>query len=275
MPKKNIVCFDTETTGLSKQFDWIIQLSGVKFDRETYEVLGTFNQYIIPRGEWHISADATKVHGITEEFIKTNGRSLKEVGPEFLKFIEGCDLMGYNSNNYDVLMAYKDFTDSGILFPVEGIQFYDVLGMERKIHPNNLGAVFERYMGKTMEQAGYKAHDSLGDCMATLDIFKCQIDLLDNDWETINEWQENQLLTPDGTVRNVAKQGEPTLIVFNQGKYRDRDVYDVTNDDPGYMKWACENMFSGYTVKLCREYYQRKKASETAKKSSAKTKSKK
>lgn len=272
---KPIVIFDTETTGISKQFDWIIQLSGVKFDRETFEVIGKFNEYIIPRGEWHIHPDATEVHGLTEDFIKVNGRLLKEVGPEFLKFAEGCDFMGYNSNNFDVLMAYKDFTDSGIPFPVEGIQFYDVLGMERKIHPNTLGAVFERYAGKTMEQAGYQAHDSLGDCMATLDVFKHQMDLLDGDWETINGWQENQLLTPDGTVRNAAKQDEPMCIVFNQGKYRDRDVYDVANEDPGYMKWACEKMFSGYTVMLCRKYYAQKKAAETGKKSSTKTKTKK
>lgn len=270
--KKFLCITDIESTGLSKQFDWIIQLSAIKFDRETFEILDKFNAYIIPRGEWHINADATEVHGLTEEFIRANGRSLKEVGPEYLAFIKDCDIMGYNSNQFDVLMIYKDFTDSGLAFPIEGIQFYDVLGMERKIHPNNLGAVFERYMGKTMEQAGYKAHDSLGDCMATLDVFKCQIDLLDNDWETINEWPENQLLTPDGTVRNVANQGEPMLIVFNQGKYRDRDVYDVANEDPGYMKWACEKMFSGYTVMLCRKYYAQKKESEKLKKSSTKTK---
>lgn len=272
---KPIVIFDTETTGISKQFDWIIQLSGVKFDRETYKVLGTFNRYIIPRGEWHIHPDATEVHGLTEDFIKATGQPLKVVGPDFLKFVKDCDMMGYNSNQFDVLMAYKDFTDSGLEFPVDGVQFYDVLGMERKIHPNNLGAVFERYTGKTMEQAGYQAHDSLGDCMATLDVFKHQMDLLDNDWDTINEWQENQLLTPDGTVRNAAKQGEPMLIVFNQGKYRDRDVYDVANEDPGYMKWACEKMFSGYTVLLCRRYYAQKKAAEKLKNSSTKPKTKK
>lgn len=259
---KPIAIVDVETTGLSKQYDWIIQLSAVKFDRDTFEVLEQFNEFIIPRGDWKIHPDATAVHGITEDFIRTNGKPLKEAGARFLKFIEGCDIMGYNSNSYDILMIYKDLNDSGLLLPIDGIQFYDVLGMERRIHPNDLGSVFARYMGKTMEQAGYAAHDSRGDCMATLDVFKCQMDLLGNDWETINEWQENQLLTPDGTVRNAAKQGEPVRIVFNQGKYRDRDVYDVANEDPNYMKWACDKMFSGYTARLCREYYKKKKAAE-------------
>lgn len=268
---KPIVIVDVETTGLSKQYDWIIQLSAVKFDRETFEMLAQYNTYVLPRGEWHIHPDATAVHGLTEEFIKASGRPLKEVGPIFLDFIKDCDIMGYNSNSYDILMIYKDLNDSGMILPIEGVQFYDVLGMERKIHPNDLGSVFARYTGKTMEQVGYPAHNSLGDCMATLDVFKAQMELLDNDWETINEWQENQLLTPDGTVRNAAKQGDPMRIVFNQGKYRDRDVYDVANEDPNYMKWACDKMFSGYTARLCREYYKKKKAAE---KSADKAKSK-
>lgn len=271
MPKSTsrpVVIFDTETTGLSKQYDWIIQLSAVKFDRETFEILGTFNKYVIPRGSWHIHPDATEVHGLTEDFIKSNGESLKKVGTEFIEFSKDCDIMGYNSNSYDVLMAYKDFKDSGLEFPIDGVQFYDVLAMERKIHPNNLGAVFSRYIGKTMEQAGYKAHDSLGDCKATLDVFRCQMELLGNDWELINSWQENQLLTPDGTVRNAAQQHEPMRIVFCQGKYRDRDVYEVMKEDLNYMQWAAKNMFSSYTLKLVRKYCSDKQKTEKSQKKS-------
>lgn len=261
--KKSYICItDIETTGLSAQFDWIIQLSAVKFDRETFKIVDKFNRYVIPRGDWHIHPDATAVHGLTEEFIKSNGKSLKKIGPEYLDFIDGCDIMGYNSNQFDILRIYKDFTDSGLNFPIDGVQFYDVLGMERKIHPNDLGSVFGRYTGKTMEQAGLSAHDSLSDCMATLEVFKCQMELLDNDWDTINEWRENQLLTPDGTVRNVSPHGQQPLIVFNQGKYKDRDVYEVMKDDPGYMKWAAKNMFTSYTLNFVRKYCSERKRAD-------------
>lgn len=249
---KPIVLFDTETTGLSKQYDWIIQLSAVKFDRHTFEVLGKFNEYIKPAGKYDISKDAEAVHGLSKEFIEANGKSLKKVGPAFLDFASGCDIMGYNSNQFDVLMAFKDFKYSGLNFPVEGIKFYDVLAMERKIHPMNLGAVYERYTGRTMEDAGLKAHDSMSDCMGSLEVFKHQMEFLD--YETIDQWQENQLLTPDGTVRNASKQDEPMVIVFCQGKYRDRDVYEVMKEDAGYMKWAASNMFSSYTLNLVRKY---------------------
>lgn len=272
---KPIVLLDCETTGLSAQFDWIIQLSAVKFDRDTFEVLGKYNYYIKPLGKYEIHPDAEAVHGLSKDFIESNGRTLKQVGPEFLDFIAGCDIMGYNSNQFDILRIYKDFTHAGLNFPVEGIKFYDVLAMERKIHPMNLGSVFERYKGQTMEQFGLKAHDSMSDVLATLEVFKSQMEFLD--YETINEWQENQLLTPDGTVRNAAKQDEPVLIVFNQGKYRDRDVYDVMKEDVGYMKWAAKNLFSGYTLKLVRNYCVAKQNAEeeSSKKSSSKSKPRK
>lgn len=267
---KPIVLFDCETTGLSKQYDWIIQLSAVKFDRDTFKIMAEFNRYVKPAGKWEIHPDAKAVHGISQAFIEANGESMKVVGQDFLDFAVGCDMMGYNSNNYDVLMAFKDFRYSGLNFPVEGIKFYDVLAMERKIHPMNLGSVFERYMGRTMEQAGYKAHDSMSDVLTTLDVFKSQMEFLD--YKTIDAWPENMLFTPDGTVRNASKPDEPMLVVFCQGKYRDRDVYDVMKQDPGYMKWAAQNLFSSYTLKLVRNYCLEK---QNAEKSTSKAKTKK
>lgn len=260
--KRPIALLDVETTGLSAQYDWVIQLSAVKFDRDTFKPMGEFNRYVKPAGKWEIHPDAEATHGITKEFIETNGESMKIVGQDFLDFIDGCDIMGYNSNNFDILRIFKDFRYSGLNFPVEGIKFYDVLAMERKIHPMNLGSVFERYMGCTMEQYGLKAHDSLSDVKATLKVFENQMEFLD--YETIDEWQENQLLTPDGTVRNAAKQDEPMLIVFNQGKHRDRDVYEVMKEDVGYMKWAAKNLFSSYTLKLVREYCMAKQTTENS-----------
>lgn len=251
---------DVETSGLSSQFDWIIQLSAIKFDTKTFEIVDVFNEYIKPAGEYNISPDAEAVHGISKEFIEKNGKLLKNVGPRFLKMVDGGDIMGYNSNQFDILRIYKDFTHAGLNFPIEGVKFYDVLAMERKIHPMNLGAVFERYTGQTMEQYGLDAHNSLSDVKATLEVFKHQMEFLD--YETIDTWIENDLLTPDGTVRRASRQDEPLLIVFSQGKYRDKDVYEVMKMDAGYMKWAAEKMFSSYTLKVLRQYCKEKQISE-------------
>ena len=65
-----IACIDTETTGLNKNTDRIIQLSCKVFDSETGERLDSLNEYILPSGMWKINPDAQAVHNISEEFIK-------------------------------------------------------------------------------------------------------------------------------------------------------------------------------------------------------------
>lgn len=256
--KKHTVIYDIETTGLSPQHDWIVQLSALKFDKETFEVVGKWNHYINPSGNWEMTPAAQEVHGLSKEFIEKNGKSLKVVGPSFLDFIDGCDLMTFNGNSFDVVFAYKDFAFNGLNFPIADIMHYDVRLIELKLHPNNLGAVFERYTGKTMEQAGLNAHDSMSDVMATFEVFKHQMEYLD--YETIDEWDENKVFTPDRTVRNAGDGRE--YIVFNQGKYKDMDVYEVMKKDPGYLKWAADKMFSSYTLKIVREYCKKMMAAE-------------
>ena len=64
-----IVCFDTETTGLSTQKDHIIQFSLVKIDTHSWEVLGTRDWYILPEGEFTIPAEAEAVHHISKAYL--------------------------------------------------------------------------------------------------------------------------------------------------------------------------------------------------------------
>ena len=47
---KNIVAFDIETTGVDKTRDHIIQISMIKFNPETYEVIDTYDSYVRPIG---------------------------------------------------------------------------------------------------------------------------------------------------------------------------------------------------------------------------------
>ena len=257
--KEFICCVDVETTGLSKQFDWIIQLSAVKFRKSDFKIVDEFDTYIKPAGNYEISPAATEVNGLTKEFIEKTGKLLKDVGPDFLKFMDGCDLCGFNSNGFDMEFLQKDFAHSGIPFPFEGLIHYDVKWMQTRLQGNRLVDLFARYTGKTMEEAGLKAHDSLSDVKATVKVMECQFDTFDLKWEDVDTWQENNIFVPDGTVRKANKDDEPERVVFCQGKYKDQDVYTVMLMDPNYMKWAAEKLFSGYTLKVVRDYCMRQK----------------
>ena len=265
MSFNKIVCTDVETTGLNPQNDFIIQLSAKVIDKETFKVLDEFNEYIIPQHAYEISPDAEKVHGISKEFLEENGNTLREVAPRFLKMIEGCDYLTYNGNNFDVRFLANDFALAGFEFPIEGRKFYDAFSMECRILPRDLAATFQRYMHRTMEDAGLKAHDSMSDVNATICVFHEQMKSRGLTFEEIDEWNENNMLSPDGSVRDAAKPGEPRMIVFRVGKYKDEDVYAVMKKDAGYMKWASEKMFSPYTLKMVRAYCKEKMNAEKTK----------
>lgn len=256
--RPTLVILDVETSGLSRQMDWILQLAAIKVDKKTFQVLDQFNEYINPEVPYEISPAALETHGLTKEFISRQGKSLRQVGPAFLKFIEGSDIGGFNSNGFDIEFIYKDLSSVGLQLPVEGITFYDVRWMQAHLVPNTLEALYGRYVGRTMEEAGLGAHNAASDVEATRAVMEKQFEQFGLQWEEIDGWSENQLLVPDGTVRRANKDGEPERVVFSQGKYRDKDVYSVLQEDPGYLRWCRDKMFSAYTLQVVRDYCRRK-----------------
>ena len=74
-----LVCFDTETTGLDVQKEHIIQLSLVKFDTDTWQILGQRDWYLLPEGEFTIAPEAEAVHHISKAYLMEHGVSLRSL----------------------------------------------------------------------------------------------------------------------------------------------------------------------------------------------------
>jgi hypothetical protein len=98
------------------------------------------------------------------------------------------------------------------------------------------------------------AHDAASDVLATIDIFREQLRTQGVTLNDISNWNENKLLSPDGSIRDAAAPGEPRRIVFTIGKYKDSEFYKVCKEDPSYIRWWADNVASNYTRKVCREY---------------------
>lgn len=257
MKENNLIVFDLETTGLSKQTDRTVQLAAVKIDRN-FKILDKFKSYIIPSGQWTMTPGAEVVHGLTREFIEENGKPLAEVAPDFLKFIEGCDYVTFNGNNFDVQILWLDFAREDLELPFEGRKFYDVCGMERVLNPNNLRACFERYTGQTMDAAGLEAHDALSDVLATVAVMRGQFEKYDLNWDKIDDWKENELLTPEGSIRD-ADGVDGRILLFAFGKYKEKDVYEIMKSDPDYCRWWSQNVATPYTRNIVRKYVTERK----------------
>lgn len=248
-----IVAFDTETTGISQSDDYIIQLSAIKFEKDTFEEVKSLDYYIRPSCEYTISPGAFNAHGLTKEFIEENGIPLVSIADEFLEMLTDSDVLTYNGNRFDVNMIYKDMLAIGKEFPIEGKIFYDSYGMEVKLNPRNLSNIYYKYTGCCLEDA----HNSLADVKATIEVFKHQLKSIDEK-EDVDYWVENQLDSPEGSIRyvNIGSTGSDNdRIVFNMGKYKDQDFMLVCKNDPKYIAWFKDKVASPYTWRKLSQYY--------------------
>ena len=248
---KFILAWDVETTGLNPKEDFIIQLAAVRFDKETNTFMDGKKWYIKPAHVYTISPKAEEVHGLSKEFIEANGAHFKDVAPEFFAMMEDADLLTYNGNSFDIKFLYEECKRWEIQFPVVNKRCYDAFSMECRLNPRNLSAVYKKYTGEDLDGA----HDALNDVIATCKVFLAQMEQNGFTYDDIDGWNENNLLTPDGTIRNAASPGEDMKIVFAVGKYKDSEFMEITRKDPSYIKWYMENLASNHTQKILKEYY--------------------
>ena len=247
---KNIVAFDVETPGLDTTNDFVIQLSAVKVT-SNFEVIEEFNEFIKPNiVDFTISEGALEKHGFTKEFIKENGSDMVDVGKRFIEFIDGCDMLSYNGNNFDIKILLKDLRNAGYELSLNDRVFYDSMALEKILNPRKLEAVYARYTGKTLEGA----HNALCDVYATIEVFKHQLNKFFEQEVTLDqimEFEESKIFCIDGMIK---KDGEK--ILFAKGKYRDVEFMEVAKQDVGYIKWFMNNPgFDINTKKILKEYY--------------------
>ena len=234
-----LVCFDTETTGLDVQKEHIIQLSLVKFDTDNWQVTDQRDWYILPEGEFTIPAEAEAVHHISKEFLLEHGVSMRSVYDDFLAFTKGCDMLSYNGNGYDAPLLHYNLQRLGLHFDFDGRTWYDALLLERihtagmvdengeKLH-NNLTSAYTRYYGHPFEGA----HNSLDDVMATIEVFKAQVAAHGWNWAQRDEF---------GFIcfdRWLTKKGE--YYYLTQGAHKNESIESMVQIDRSYLEWIVD-----------------------------------
>lgn len=248
-----IVCFDTETTGLDVQKEHIIQLSLVKVEVEAcphplpegkgeweWKVLDTRDWYILPEGQFTIPAEAEAVHHISKAFLLENGVSLRSVYDELVAFTDGCDMLSYNGNGYDAPLLHYNLKRLGLDFDFDGRTWYDALTLERihtegktdpetgeRLH-NNLTAAYTRYYGHPFEGA----HNSLDDVIATIEVFKAQVQ--EHGWE----WAQRDEFGWICFDRWLVKRGE--YYYLTQGAHKNESLESMLRVDRSYLEWMVD-----------------------------------
>jgi DNA polymerase III subunit epsilon len=137
------IIFDTETTGLDKNDDRIIEIGAVELANR-FLTGRRFHVYINPDGK-KVHPDAERVHGISNAQLMDKPL-FSAIVQDFLDFIDGAKLVAHNAS-FDTDFVNAEFNRLG-LPPVDPSIVVDTLQLARRKHPmgpNSLDALCKRY----------------------------------------------------------------------------------------------------------------------------------
>lgn len=245
--KNPLAFFDLETTGISIVHDRVVEISILK---------------VLPNGDEEkrtdiinpgipIPEETSLIHGIYDDDVK-DAPQFKDIAKTLVKFLEGCDLSGFNILRFDVPMLVEEFLRAGISFDVSKRKLIDSQKIFHLMEKRNLSAAYKFYCNKTLENA----HSAEADALATYEILKNQIEIYDN--REVEDMKGNKLgiIQNDmDTLHKITLQKMVDLAgrmvyndkgeeVFNFGKHKGKRVVDILAKEPMYYNWIQKNDFS-------------------------------
>jgi DNA helicase-2/ATP-dependent DNA helicase PcrA len=122
--ESRVVVFDTETTGLDLARDDVVELAA--------QTGGRLGPGAALHALLHTNRpldESTRIHGITADMLARDGRPPAEVFAEFLRFVDGCVLVGHNVS-YDVNIVRSQLARLGLSWP--HVRAFDTLELTRR-----------------------------------------------------------------------------------------------------------------------------------------------
>lgn len=272
--ERPLVFFDLETTGTDVAQDRIIEMAFIK---------------VMPDGQWHvrpdkaqgqerllinpempIPAESTAVHGISDADV-AEAPTFASIAARLYRWLDGCDMAGFNSNRFDIPLLAEEFLRCNIAFKVDDRSLVDVQNIFHKMEPRTLRAALKFYCDRDLDDA----HEALPDTLATLQIFASQVTryqshtILDSLGETVGPMPMDipGIAEFASRGRNADLAGrfvynDDNQVVFNFGKYRGVLLRDVLQRDPGYYGWMMNGDFPRYTKLVLQEEMAAMKAAQ-------------
>ena len=239
------VLFDTETTGNQEQ-DRIIQVGAmIVHSKDEIEVFDELCLAPVP-----ISIEAMEVHNITPDLIADKGLYDET---DFALKVQQLN----QKENY--LIAHNISFDLAML-EKEGFQnnytLIDTLRCAKHLIPDSpshrlqyLRYALELYQIEQTEaqELGItiKAHDAIGDVLVMKLLLSKLVRLTQENYAGVNPMQKLAELT----------QTPVMMKTFKFGKYKDREIAEVVNEDRGYINWMRSNLDLDEDMMFTLDYY--------------------
>ena len=251
--KNPIVFLDLETTGINVVTDRIVEIALLKIfpDGHEEEKFQRINPGI------PIPEQASAIHGIYDEDVK-DAPHFKEVARIYAKFIEGCDLAGFNSTRFDIPLLSEEFLRVDVDVDFKKHKFVDVQIIFHRMEKRTLAAAYKFYLMQDLENA----HSAMADTKATYEVLKAQLDRYagvefeDNGKKSVPVVNNIDALASfsafDKSVDFAGRiiYDEKGVEVFNFGKHKGKTVEKVLQEEPGYFSWMMQGEFPLYTKKV-------------------------
>lgn len=218
------VVFDLETTGISRVYDEVVEISAVKV--RGGKVVDEFSTLVNPGR--HIPSGASQVNGITDQMVAYAPRFVK-VLQEFLDFTEGYPLVGHNIASFDMKFICRDAEKYYGSVPVN--DYVDTLPLARKHLPNlshHKLTDLASYYGLTTDGA----HRALNDCRMNQQVYECMVKEMREARTGKSASSENNALE-----RNPAVPEKPKHSTMKLRGVVERITYQ--NPENGYTVLKC------------------------------------
>lgn len=241
---KPLVFFDLETTGINIASDRIVEISILKVNPDGTEV--SYTQRVNPIVE--IPKEASDIHGISNQDV-LNEPTFKQIAQKVSGLLKGCDLAGFNSNRFDIPLLAEEMLRSDVDFDMKNRLAIDVQTIFHKKEQRTLGAGYQFYCDKDLENA----HSAEADTLATYEILKAQLDKyddLENDTKKLSEFSTQR---KRADFAGFLLYDDDGIEIFSFGKYKGKKVTDILKENPGYYAWIQNADFPLYTKKVLTE----------------------
>lgn len=244
--KNPLAFFDLETTGTNVTHDRIVEIAIVKLMPNSEQ--HTFTKKINPGIP--IPAEASAVHGIYDADVQ-NAPSFKAIAKELAKFLQGCDLAGFNVLRFDIPMLVENFLRAKVDFKMENRKVVDAQQIFHLMEKRNLATAYRFYCGQELTNA----HSALADTQATIAVLAAQVARYEN--QTVTDHQGKALGTIENDIvklhilsngPNIDLAGRMVynakgIPVFNFGKHKYKSVEEVLQKEPSYYDWIIKGDF--------------------------------
>ncbi len=239
------ILFDTETTG-NQEHDRIIQIGAmIVHSRDEIEVFDELCMAPVP-----ISIEAMEVHNITPELIADKGLyDETDFAIKLLQYNQEENFLIAHNIAFDLAMLEKEGFENNYTL-------IDTLRCAKHLLPESpnhrlqyLRYALELYQIEQKEAQNLgitiKAHDAIGDVLVMKLLLSKLLRLSQENFPDVNPMQKLVELTQT-----------PVMIRrFKFGKYKDREIAEIINEDRGYIQWMRGNLELDEDMKFTLDYY--------------------